>query len=212
LCDISAILRQLLLACLQQASSNASLNDENSQQKPFQKNDCRHTLGHSPECGALIADDLRDEYRVWVNRYGEIFEPDFLRTGATSVLVPWAFALYDFNNDGIPEVFITYVPRGHCGSFTTLYKFIDGEFRETPFVTSSGSWFFTDRAGRIVMFENCGRDGILQYSFFNLHDGGAEAELILQAEFCEETRVCRMGRTPPLPILALKSHDFRNAG
>lgn len=145
-------------------------------------------LGHSRDSGALISYVIGDEYgnyTGWINRYGESIEPpNFLR----GCCAPSSFRLYDFDNDGIPELFINYHPLAHGGGGAVLYRFKDGEYRRTALSIAPGGYFFTDSAGRIVFFDSNWYSGEIAYFYFTLHDEkGAELEMISQFDFSSET-------------------------
>jgi len=109
----------------------------------------------------LVSYDFTDSSnplsRTYYDRYGNRINEDdvpFL-SGATDMGWAYAnnFAFYDFNNDGIPEILITFAyPESDTG-FAFLYAYIDREYRLTwraqrPFVE-----FFAESNGHIIVFE-----------------------------------------------------------
>jgi len=141
----------------------------------------RHTifdLGRAHDSGALISIFLDDElYTVIYNRYGERIEwPEYAR----GCCIPVAFDLYDFCNTGIPAVLLVYVPSFHGGSFSRLYRFIDGEYvaqENSSFCSSSE--FFADRNGRIVVFEHNEYMSNFSFRYLDFTDTDIETTYII---------------------------------
>jgi len=97
----------------------------------------RHTLfGRSIDLIFEPWDGNNPDDIVWnLYHYGERIEkPDFLRPYGpflTGSYMQSSFALYDFNNDGIPILIVNYAPFSRCGGFAGIYKFIDGKYKAT---------------------------------------------------------------------------------
>jgi|GEM_PF-1992924 len=158
----------------------------------------RHTIfGHWIELIPESWDSNNFDDIAWHwYHYGERIEkPDFIRTSGPFLDGPYqpiSFALYDFNNDGIPILIVNYAPAvARCGGFAGVYKFIGGEYRATETTLDSGlRKFLTDRNGRIVMFLNNERDEVFGYWYFTLHKNGVELEVIFaqpDEKFCWQT-------------------------
>ncbi|MCL1842716.1 MAG: hypothetical protein FWF79_02780 [Defluviitaleaceae bacterium] len=88
------------------------------------------------------------DYAFVFDREGNLI-PEDAPFFAPNMMVATNFRLYDFNNDGIPEIIIQYVGGTH--GFDVLYMFTNGQFRA---IRNMGfPQFFADEYGRILVWE-----------------------------------------------------------
>ena len=104
------------------------------------------------------------------DRGGNLFPDDvpFLN----NTLIADLFWLYDFDDDGIPEILIRYTAE--TWSFTVLYKYVDGKYRD---VLDARFWpsFYTDDYNRVIMVE--ADHGDTWASILTFTEEGVEVEL-----------------------------------
>ena len=100
------------------------------------------------------------------------------------------FYLYDFNNDGIPEIVIWYAAPDTSWNIYVVYKFIDGEYRAIH-QKNEGSppIFFTDPLGRMVILHNSDFGGNYGYFLVTSHNNNVYVETIVEAIGPDENRV-----------------------
>ncbi|MCL2421780.1 MAG: hypothetical protein FWD03_07985 [Defluviitaleaceae bacterium] len=105
----------------------------------------------------------------------------------SSVHYAGSFRLFDFDNDGIPEIFVHFnqtFDGGYAG-FYRIFRYIDGEYRMLEMKSVSNgvepwAWvgrshdLFVDGYGRIITFLNSDYHGIYQYEQLVLTDEHAE--------------------------------------
>ena len=110
------------------------------------------------------------------------------------------FLLFDFDNNGIPVIFVHFNQTfdGGYGGFYRVFRYVDGEYRmlETkafvdgvehpePWRAWLGSMheFFIDDTGRIIAFIHSEYHGVSQYEHLVLTDEHAELHLITALDF-----------------------------
>lgn len=136
------------------------------------------------------------------------------REGERLTYAPWAFSfgyygegvsnyasgfqLFDFNNSGIPDIFVHYSPittETGIPRRAILYRYIDGEYRmvgtrygETGidwFIARPLSWgiwkgsLFVDDSGRIIVLEDDEKDFVFDYHHVVITDEGATAQPLM---------------------------------
>jgi len=92
------------------------------------------------------------------------------------------FRLYDFNDDGVPEVVITFGIPQTGSMFHVLYAFVGGEFREIGF---AGTSFYRDAEGNLITESSEPGDA----AYFHFEFDGRSAwvnELLIEGSFDDE--------------------------
>ena len=105
-----------------------------------------------------------DEQAFFDQNGNELTTAPFLRPiGAGGiVLVARDYQLLDVDNDGIPEIFVTFrwpEPDGVGWTLTEMYRLIDGEYRQIFSHSDRSVSIFTDSQGRLVLFNYNEVDG-----------------------------------------------------
>ena len=97
------------------------------------------------------------------------------------------FRLFDFNNNGIPDIFIHFNQtfEGGYAGFYRIFRFVDGEYRmlEMQGWISRIHDLFFDSEGRIIVFGNSDYHGEYQYSYLVLTDELAEFHHVAGLDF-----------------------------
>jgi len=89
-----------------------------------------------------------------------------------SVFCPQAFWLYDFNNDGIPEILINYSLMGDWEQMSyNLYAYVDGKYEKTGSI-GQGSTFTRDILGEVFFFDGSHYDGFAYMWHMVFNDSG----------------------------------------
>jgi len=107
-------------------------------------------LSSSPLVYIELDDGRRTQDHNWYNgrafdKYGYLIPDDavFLHSG----LIANSFAIYDLDEDGIPEILISF--SALSVGFDILYRFIDGEYQAVA-DTFGGLRFYRDKDGSII--------------------------------------------------------------
>jgi len=125
---------------------------------------------------------------VFLDRYGSyIYDAPWLYAFRGDDWVSYNYAgyfrLFDFDDDGIPEIFVHFnqtFDGGYAG-FYRIYKYVDGQYRAlgADGWISSMNEFFWDDSGRIITFVDSPEyHGIAQYDHFVLKDDHIELHLV----------------------------------
>ena len=104
------------------------------------------------------------------------FGPYFSPALATS------FRLFDFDNDGVPEIVVGFRPSSvafrHWYILFNLYRFIDGEFRLIHTFENFPTFWFDAEDILIVEFTSNNHDFWPYFNYLNFVDDGVEIELM----------------------------------
>jgi hypothetical protein len=106
------------------------------------------------------------------------------------------FKLFDFDNDGIPEIFVHFNQtfEGCYDGFYRIFRYIDGGYRMLEMVAYANGeqlqWvsfgnvheLFIDPNGRIITFINSEMTGIMEYTHLVLTDTHAEFHRIISLD------------------------------
>jgi len=120
------------------------------------------SYGDSRDSGELYSREFKPEYgHIWFDSTGtRIDEPSFV----IMEVIPFGFVLYDLDGEDIPTVMIFHSPMNFGGGsgWFTLYRYVDGEYREV--ITSTDGIgednlfrlgaivdFFADSTGRVLL-------------------------------------------------------------
>ena len=169
----------------------------------------RFILGWDSENGRLIT-----TYEVPEIYFSDIYMGGFFNRQGEQILdAPWmynritddwaslyyasSFKLFDFNDSGIPDIFVHFnqtFDGGYAG-FYRIFRYVDGEYkmleikafengveRPHPWLGSSHT-LFRDGDGRLVTFIHSMYHGISKYEHLVLTDEFAELHLILEMDF-----------------------------
>jgi len=115
------------------------------------------SLGDNRNSGELYSVEIIPEYGVkWFDRTGTQIDQPVLNHGT----IASGFVIYDLEGEHIPTIMIFHTPLFHGGGWATLYRYVDGEYREVTTQNTTqnallelpiGTRFFTDDMGRILM-------------------------------------------------------------
>ena len=105
------------------------------------------------------------------------------------------FALFDFDNNGIPEIIIDYYGGDFgCASGSTMFKFIDGEYRKVvvmPRISGDdlsyrwrGGLYYFDNEGNLVSYAN--PEGYSSYDYIVFDGGNAKFNRIAELSWGEK--------------------------
>ena len=93
---------------------------------------------------------------LWDNWSGQLYDRqgNRIEKDVFSATVAVSFALYDFDNSGIPDIVINWsaLEIFHRGS--QLFRFIDGKYRCMGFFTCIPTFLYDDDAGRVIVLYN----------------------------------------------------------
>ena len=152
------------------------------------------SFGHSRDSGELYSVEISmTDGEIWFDRYGnQIDRPDFFSHG---ISVPLGFALYDLDNDCVPTILIFHLPLWHGGGSATMYRLINGEYKEViaPVYIVTG-WhigeyssiilpstrFYTDSEGRLIIAYGDDYNGWFGYYFITFNNYVMEIEPIIE--------------------------------
>jgi len=91
------------------------------------------------------------------------------------------FMLFDLTGNGIPEIIVNYIYWGSSGfGFSgqpTLFKFIDGAYRDMGQLLNQAAWFFTDADGRLIVFFENHLENFFGYYYLSFTDNAMNFEL-----------------------------------
>ena len=146
----------------------------------------------------LVALDVqRYRRRYFFDRHGNELSDDapFIYGDAVAT----GFYLHDFGNDGIPEiVIIAQIPES-CGIFTSIYRFIDGEYRNVH-MGAHYSRFYTDAQRRFTMFNLHGASPGVDVHYFTFTQEGMEAEFLFGGDNEDDEFIERLNELSLTPI------------
>ena len=94
------------------------------------------------------------------------------------------FALYDLDDDGIPEVLISWEMEfgfgsGDGGYPITIHQFVNGSYELAGWLWGP-SVFYRDSSGRPIIYWLSWTDGFMESDFIAFNDGGIEFEPIIE--------------------------------
>jgi len=92
-----------------------------------------------------------------------------------------SFMLFDLDGDGIPEIIVNYIYWGSSGfgffGQPTLFRFVDGAYRNMGQLLNNAVWFYRDTEGRLVAFFNNHHDNVFGYYYLTFTDDSMMFEL-----------------------------------
>jgi len=105
------------------------------------------------------------------DRQGNLIEDSIFAQSSTRNIA-LDFKLYDFDNDGIPEIIISGGIIESCAGSQELFRFIDGEYRSMG-TFKAPPMFFHDELGQVIAFYNFEmHSGAFGYYYFGFTDEG----------------------------------------
>lgn len=117
----------------------------------------------------------------WFDRNGNpMAPPTFLRGEWQHV--PVSYLIYDFEQDGIPEIVVLFGQPFSSDAQYVVYRFIDGAYQEVG-TLSWGLRAFVDRAGRTVIHYDDAYSGEFSYSYLTFVENRLELDVIIDTYF-----------------------------
>jgi hypothetical protein len=114
---------------------------------------------------------------------------------------PISYTLYDFNNNGIPDILIQYDTPGRASySFWHLFVCADGSYQEITTISLWGG-IFSDTSGRIFTVEGSHQEGFTHSQMISFENENPAAEIFLwtcnwnrmwEVEAVEELCICEI--------------------
>jgi len=152
---------------------------------------------------APIESGDRHEWGFFDNRHRRIYDATWLYT-QTAYYFADHFKLFDFDNDGIPEIFIHFQriwPEGGHSGFYRIFKYIDGEYRMLEYKNYDDDWLYSrigdfhelffDENGRIIAFANNEYTLEFMYSQLVFTDEHVELHPLVNLHYSENLEAWR---------------------
>jgi hypothetical protein len=109
----------------------------------------------------------------------EITEAIYIKNGSAAT----GYRLYDLDNNGIPTIFINFTAPDFGGGWVDVFRFADGEYRQTGSLEDFSYRLFYDNSGNIVVLFNNETQGSFGYFYLDFTNGGMEKTVIAGGEF-----------------------------